>query len=101
MPVCSTRPLRNIYTLLLISTLTLTQEHHILNVNDPILACYYKDKKAPWGCSTWKGHYYDAKVLALPVDYKTKGFTVMYEEEGSPVEEGVLASSIKVLMKVD
>ena len=53
------------------------------------------------GCSTYKGHYYDAKVLVLPADYKTKGFTVMYDEEGSPIEEGVLTSSIKVLLQVD
>ena len=78
-----------------------TQEDHILKVNDRITACYYKDKKCPVGCSTYKGHYYDAKVLVLPADYKTKGVTVMYDEEGSPIEEGVLTSSIKVLLQVD
>lgn len=65
-------------------------------MGDPITACYYKDKKAPTGCSSWKGHFYDAKVLVLPKDYKTTGVTVMYIEEGDPVEQGVLISSIKL-----
>ena len=62
------------------------------------MACYYKEKKAPPKCSAWKGKFYPAKVLVLPKDYKTKGVTVMYEEDGDPVEKGVLTSSIKVAM---
>ena len=62
------------------------------------MACYYKDKKAPRGCSAWKGNFYEAEVLVMPDDYKSKGVTVMYHEEGNPVEQQVLTSSIKVLM---
>ena len=47
---------------------------------------------------SWKGKFYPAKVLVLPKDYKTKGVTVMYQEDGDPVEQGVLTSSIKVAM---
>ena len=36
------------------------------------------------------------KVLQLPEDYMSKGLTVMYMEEGDPIEQGVLTTSIKV-----
>ena len=62
------------------------------------MACYFKGKKAPTGCSSWKGKFYEAKVLLIPDDYKSKGVTVMYEEEGDPIEQQVLTSSIKGLM---
>ena len=62
------------------------------------MACYYKDKNPPRGCCSWKGIYYNAKVLQIPSNYKTQGVTVMYQEEGDPVEQGVLLSSIKVLV---
>ena len=72
------------------------QEGHILKVDDEVMACYYKDKQAPRGCSAWKGKHYPGKVLQLPEDYMSKGLTVMYMEEGNPIEQGVLTTSVKV-----
>ena len=34
--------------------------------------------------------------MQLPEDYMSKGLTVMYMEEGNPIEQGVLTTSIKV-----
>ena len=91
-----------------------------LEVNEKVMAAYYAHpKKAPAGCSAFKGKWYPAKVpclqeplplchcatvplchcapakvLAITEDKATA--TVMYMEEGNPVEVGVVLTSIKV-----
>ena len=58
------------------------------------MVCYYKDKQAPRGHSSYKGKWYEAVAKGGDL---SAGFVVQYKEDPPVLETGVAHTSIKVV----
>ena len=61
-----------------------------LNVGDKVMATYYAGKKAPYGASSFKNHFYPGKVEAI----RDGVCDIFYDDEST--EDDVLFASLKV-----